>query len=134
MYDAVFSRPLALPNAGATNYSDAWDLNVTAKLANQSNQWRQPQIHARVPALPDHTDSSKVNQLALQDSADGITFADTDPLVAVQIPGVASTGSAANLFKLSIPPGSRRYLRARQTVPAGGGTGANAVVEWDWYL
>jgi hypothetical protein len=127
--DAQFTVSLALPNTGANNNTAS--LNFNPELAGfLTNQWRLGYWAVAVPALADHTNTSVNNTLTLQDSADGTNFANTSPLVQIQVPGVASTGSAAATVKVPNTPGIRQYVRFNQNIPANGGNGNNAVVTY----
>ncbi len=132
MKDASTSLTKALPNANASNTTSSIDLGVDPPASGGfSNKWRLAYVLVSIPALSDHTDSTKTNTFTLQDSADNSSFANTSPLVQVQLPGVATTGSAATAVKVPLPPGVRRYAQFSQAVPTGGGTGSNATVTYD---
>lgn len=135
MKDANFNLNLALPNAAANNNTNGLDLNIIPAPSTagkgHSNKWRLFYMEVDVPALSDHTNTSVTNTLTLQDSADNSNFANTNPLVQVTVPGVASTGSPAATVLLAVPPRTRRYIRFNQNVPTGGGTGNNAAVNYD---
>lgn len=135
MKDANFNLQQALPNAAANNNTSGLDLAIipAPSTAGQttSSKWRIFYFEVDVPALSDHTNASVTNTITLQDSADNSNFANTQPLVQVQIVGVASTGSAAATVLMSVPPRTRRYVRFNQNVPANGGIGNNAVVNYD---
>ncbi len=128
MKDAKFSLSRTLPNAAASNQTATLDLNVEVPY---DTKFRKAFLVVTVPALADHTDTSKTNTITLQDSADNSAFADTSPAIVCKVVGVASTGSAAKTFQVPLPPGVRRYVQFTQTVPSGGGTGSNAAVTYD---
>ena len=131
MKDASLKVTKALPNANAANQTGTIDLNV---LAPNSNQWRHGYVLITVPALADHTDTTKTNTFTLQDSADDSSYADTAPAILARVAGVASTGSPVKTFKVPLPPDVRRYLQFTQSIPTGGGTGSNAVVSYELVL
>jgi hypothetical protein len=133
--DALLRVTKALPNAAANNTTIGIDLNIQPSPLSggkePSNKWRLTFARVNIPALSDHTNTSITNLITLQDSADNATFANTNPLVQVQLVGVASTGSVAVIRKVPLPPEVRRYIRFRQDVPTNGGTGTNATVTYD---
>ena len=124
MKDSKFTLTKALPNANASNLTASMDLNIEVPF---DNKFREAYVLVTVPALSDHTDSTKTDTLTLQDSADNSSFANTAPLIQVQIAGVATTGSAATTVKVPLPPGVRRYIQFNQLrYPTGGVTGRAA--------
>jgi hypothetical protein len=135
MKDANFNLTKALPNAAANNNTAGLDLNIIPGVnttgKTHSNKWRLAYFEVDVPALSDHTNTSVNNTISLQDSADNSNFANTQPLVQIVVPGVASTGSAALTARVPLPPLTRRYIRFNQNVPANGGIGNNATVNYD---
>lgn len=122
--DAELQARKYLPAAGATNYSDAFDLGPDADS-------RVMAIQVQVPALANHVDTSKTITLTLQESADNVTFTDVAPLHQCQVAGVVSTGSAAAEFWLHAPPGVKRYIRFAQAVPSGDGDNTGGEVAYD---
>jgi hypothetical protein len=131
MKDAALHLESYLPAAGAAAVAGPLDLGVDNP--NFSDNWRQGRLRVAVPALPNNTDTSKTITIDLQDSSDGgATFADTAPLVRVQIAGVATTGSAAAVVDCPLPPGLRGPLRVNITVPDGAGDNTAALVNIDW--
>jgi hypothetical protein len=130
MIDSIVS--LALPNANANN-NTANTLIATDGYGQTEppfdNKWRLAYINVQVPALADNTNTSVTTLLTLQHSSDGANFANTQPLVQVQIPGVASTGSAAFNTYVPLVPGIKPYIRFNQLVPTNG-TSGNAVVNY----
>jgi hypothetical protein len=132
MKDALLKVTKALPNAAANNDTDSIDLKrAVTPTGIKSEEWRLGYIEITWPALSDHTDTSKTNLITLHDSADDSSFAVTSPLIQLQVPGVASTGSVAATVKVPLPPDVKRYIRFNQLVPSGGGTGSNATVTYN---
>lgn len=133
MKDQALHLELYLPAAGATADSGALDIGVD--ISNFSDQWRQGRLRVVIPALPNHTDTTKTITVTLQDSADGgNTFAQTVPAVQIQLAGVASTGSALTSVDCPLPPGLRGPFRIEAVVPAGDGNNTAALVTADWVL
>ena len=123
MKDASKKVTKALPNAAAANQTDTIDLGTERPFDNKQ---RLGHIEISVPALADHTDSSKVNTLTLQESSDDSAYANTNPLIQARVTGVTSTGSVAVTFKVPLLAGMKRYVQFTQTVPSGSGSGTNA--------
>ena len=115
--DTNFATTKYLPAAAATNYTDGFDLGAVAPAA-EPNLF---EVELVIPAMANHTDSSKTITHTLQDSADGITYANVDPLIQAQTPGVTSTGSAGRTLLFRVPSTTRRYIRIAQTVPSADG-------------
>ncbi len=128
MKDASLTVTKALPNANAANNTPTIDLHIATP---NSDKWRKAYLLITVPALSDHTDTTKTNTFRLQDSADDSSYANTGVQIQANVAGVASTGSAAATFKVPLPPDIRRYVQVTQTVPTGGGTGSNATVTYE---
>ena len=130
MIDAKFNLSQALPNAAANNNTAAIALLTEVPF---DDKWRKGFVRVTVPALSDHTNTSVTNLITLQHSQDAnlSNFANTSPLIQVQVPGVASTGSAQTIANVPLPPAVKPYIRFRQDVPANGGIGNNAVVTFN---
>ena len=72
--------------------------------------------------------------ITLQDSGDyGATFANTNPQITVNIPGVAANGSAAQVVDVPLPPDTRGPIQFTVTVAANaGGDCTQAIGSIDW--
>ena len=121
--DAAFSTEKAFPAANAVAVTDAFDLEQTS-----GGTLENVEAEIAIPALPNNVDTTKSATVALHDSADGVTFAPTDPLVQTSVAGVAVTGSAAKKVRFRFPPVTRRYVRLSIAVPTGGGDNTAAKV------
>jgi hypothetical protein len=64
----------------------------------------------------------KVLTYALQDSADGTTFAAVDPAISTTQTGVSTSGAVAKTVRFRVPANTRRYVRIAQTATATPGT------------
>jgi len=125
--DANLHYEKYLPAAAATNQSPTIDLGQVAGGAVPNDF----EILITVPALANNTDSAKTTTLVLQDSADDSSYADTDPVITINIPGVTSTGSAARTVRVRVPSTVARYLQFTQTVPSGGGDNTLGLIQYD---
>ncbi len=125
--DSKFATTKYLPAAAATNYTDAFDLEAVSPAA-EPNLF---ECELKVPAMANHTDTTKTITQTLQDSANGTDFADVDPLIQAKTPGVASTGSAARTVKFRVPSTTRRHIRIAQAVPAADGDVTGDLTEFN---
>jgi hypothetical protein len=71
--------------------------------------------------------STKVVTYALQDSADGTTFAAVDPAISTTQTADGS-GIAAKTVRFRVPANTRRYVRIAQTMTATAGTVTGSMV------
>lgn len=131
MKDAALHLEGYLPAAGATNVVGVLDLGVDVSAF--SDQWRQGRLRVTIPALPNATNNAVNTTLTLQDSADGgATFANTQPLIQVVLPGVTTNGVAAVVVDMPLPPGLRGPIQILQSSDANGGNNTAALVQYDW--
>lgn len=120
-----------LPAAGASLSIAPLDLGVDTPFA--SDNWRLGKIRVSWPALPNHTNASLSITATLQDSNNGGTsYANTSPLIQVQIPGVANTGAVAGYVDVPLPPGVRGVVGLLIATPAGDGDNTGALLQADW--
>ena len=112
MKDTVNSFSVVLPAAAANTISAILDFSPEAT-GFLTNQWRTGFFKVSVPAMANHTNTSATVKLTLQQSSvnANANFANTDPLIEVQIAGVASTGSVAKVVKVPLNPEGKRYVR-----------------------
>jgi len=65
---------------------------------------------------------TKVVTYALQDSADGSSWAAVDPAISTTQTGASSAGIIAKEVRFRVPANTRRYVRIAQTMTASAGT------------
>ena len=65
---------------------------------------------------------TKVVTYALQDSADGSSWAAVDPAISTTQTGASSAGIVAKEVRFRVPANTRRYVRIAQTMTASAGT------------
>lgn len=113
--DANFEVTKALPAAGANHNTDALDLEQTlgGLLENIA-------FEIEIPALPDLEDD-KTLTVAVQDSADNVSFAALDPAITTILTGAGGAGSAAKTVRFRLPPNARRYVALNLAVLTAGG-------------
>jgi hypothetical protein len=71
---------------------------------------------------------AKVVTYALQDSADGSTWAAVDPAVSTTQTGAGGAGASAKTVRFRVPANTRRFVRIAQTATASPGTLTAAMV------
>ena len=130
MKDATLHVQQYFPAAAANATTAALDLHVDGD--NLGNTWRLGRIRVGVPALPNHTDTSKTVTIDMQQTPNGGSLANTVPRIVIQIPGVASTGSAAATIDMPLPPNLTGPLKFYLVVPSGDGDCTGGLVTFDW--
>lgn len=127
LQDANLSVTTALPAAAASNTSAAIDLRqISADVINE-----QFDVKITVPALPALVDAKTVT-LKLQDSADGLTFADIPELASLVLTGATGGGVASETTRtVRLPNTTRRYIALNQAVLTAGGdnTGVSTTLQ-----
>jgi hypothetical protein len=71
---------------------------------------------------------TKVVTYALQDSADGSSWAAVDPAISTTQTGASSAGIVAKEVRFRVPANTRRYVRIAQTMTATAGTVTGSMV------
>lgn len=71
---------------------------------------------------------TKVVTYALQDSADGTTFAAVDPATSTTQTASGGAGIVAKTIRFRLPPNTRQYVRIAQTITATAGTVTGSMV------
>lgn len=137
MKDKALEFQLYGPGPNATNTGvTGIDIGVDmATYPNLSDMWREGKVRITYPAIPSNTTSSNNVTITIYDSADGgQTFQQTPNIqIQAQIPGVASTGSAAGTIDLPLPPALRGPFTISITTPAGVDCSALLFIA-DWLL
>jgi hypothetical protein len=100
--DGSLSTTLSAPNN--TN-------NTTSYIDIGSGDFNPEEIVVEivVPAIALHTTTNNL-QIQLYTSASSTGEAVTIPLIEVDVLGVVSSGSAAQVFRYKLPPGTLRYI------------------------
>ncbi|MBB5038259.1 hypothetical protein [Prosthecobacter dejongeii] len=114
--DLLLIKTKALPAAAATAYTAAIDLRGDSPGVSLQNV----EFEFGVPAVPALADTKTIIT-KLQDSADGVNFADIAALNSITQTGAGGVGAAALSRSVVLPATVRRYLRAAATVLAVGG-------------
>jgi hypothetical protein len=112
--DAQLTTNIALPNAANTVNTNGIDLAATTPYPVTEK------FNVRVDTAVATGANSKNINVVVQDSADNSTFANIVGMGAAVHAGNAANHIAANTI-FSLPPGTRRYVRASATGEANGG-------------
>lgn len=136
MKDAQLHLGVYAPAAGASVQINPMDLGIDQP--GFSSQWRLGRLRIAWPAMPNLTSTTDNITVTLQDSPDGVTFANTGatvgttPLIQVQVPGVALTGAAAGYTDIPIPPLTRGPIGLLVSATANAGNNTPALITADW--
>jgi hypothetical protein len=124
--DANLRAVTYLPAAGSTAAA-----SPSFNLGSGTFKPEEMEIEVALPAMTNRTSASYTITATLQDSADNITFANTNPLIQCGVIGVASTGSPATTFRFRPPANVRQYIQVLFSVPSGDATntGVQVVVQ-----
>ena len=112
--DAELIRTVALPAAGATATTDAF--NLLQKPPHENHF----EVELALPSLPSLADTKKAT-VTLEDSEDGTTFATIAALASLEVAGAGGAGASTITRKVRLPSDVRQYIRAKVDVEADGG-------------
>ncbi len=134
MQDALLATSKYLPAAAATNTTDVINLDTYLSASPREDVRRLGFFRIVVPALANHTDSTKSILIDMQDATNLVpgSFANVIPREVASIPGVASTGSLETTIDFNIPVGLRGPIKFLQTVPSGDGDNTAGLVTYTW--
>lgn len=113
--DNDFRQETTLPAAAANKNTGSLDLGQATM-----GSMEEIEFEIAVEALPALVDT-KVVTIKVQDSADNVTFADTDPLIRTTLTGAGGAGAAAKTLRFRLPSTTRRYVSLNIAVETGGG-------------
>lgn len=135
MLDANLQLTQFFPATGASVNTGTLDINVSqGGVPGFSDQWRLGRLRCFIPAIPGNLNANASATITLQDSADsGNSFQQTNPLIQVQIAGVANTGSAAQEIDMPLYPGLRGPIQLQLTTPANCNTVGVAALVVNWW-
>lgn len=122
--DANLSASTALPNAGNTVTTNGIDLgSATPYPVTEA-------FTAKITTTAATGANSKNITCFFQDSADNSTFANIAG-TGTKVIAEANSAYAASSLEISLPPGTRRYVRASATGEANGGNAADGTLTID---
>lgn len=136
MKDAALHLEVYAPAAGGNATINPMDIGIDQP--GFSNQWRLGRLRISWPAMPNLTSNTDNLTISLQDSANGVTFANTGatvattPIVQVQVPGIATNGVPAGYCDVAIPPLTRGPIGLYVAATAGAGNNTAALITADW--
>jgi hypothetical protein len=114
--DAALTVTKALPAAGAATNTPSIDLG-----ANPAAVLEGMEMELSIQALPNNVDADHGITAKLQDSEDGVTFADIAMLPSVSLAGTPVSGSIVMTKAFKMPSHTRRYVQANLAASAGAG-------------
>lgn len=123
--DATLSATTALPNAANTVNTAGIDLGSATPYPVTESFTAKVSTGAATGA------NNKNITVSFQDSADNTTFANISGTGTLVVTDDNGGGYAADSLEISLPPGTRRYVRASATGEANGGNAADANVTLD---
>jgi hypothetical protein len=112
--DKNYTSTVAIAQAGAN--TAAFDLEQVV-----GGDIEQVVFSLSAPTAAGISDT-KVVTYALQDSADGSSWAAVDPAISTTQTGASSAGIVAKEVRFRVPANTRRYVRIAQTMTASAGT------------
>lgn len=123
--DAALTKSVALPTGAATANTNSIDLGKALPFPIQES------FHVKISTSTAAGANNKNITVKLQDSADGTTFANIASLGALTVTDNNGAGFPAGSLTVSLPPATRRYLRAQATSEANGGASNNGSLTVD---
>ena len=118
--DKNYTSTVAIAQAGASTAS--FDLEQAV-----GGDIEKVVFSLAAPAAAGITDA-KVVTYALQDSADGSSWAAVDPAISTTQTAAGSAGITAKEIRFRLPANTRRYVRIAQTMTSSAGTVTGSMV------
>jgi hypothetical protein len=126
LQDASLQKTVALPNANSTANTGAVDLGQATPFPIQES------FHVKLSSTVATGANNKNITIRIQDSADNTTFANIAAIGALTVTDANGGGYPAGSLTVSLPPATRRYLRAQATGEANGGNAADGTLTVDF--
>ena len=123
--DAELTKSVALPNAANTANTAGIDLGKALPFPITEA------FHVKLTSSTGNGANNKNITIKVQDSADNTTFANIAELGALTVTDNNGAGYPAGSLTVSLPPDTRRYIRAQATGEANGGNAANGTLTVD---
>jgi hypothetical protein len=120
LQDANYVSTVAIAQAGAS--TTAFDLEQAI-----GGDIEKVVFELSAPAAAGITDA-KVVTYALQDSADGSSWAAVDPSITTTQTAAGGAGITAKSIRFRLPANTRRYVRIAQTMTSSAGTVTGSMV------
>ena len=123
--DYTLQEAVALPAAGATAHTSAIDLEQDLGGAIENIEFG-----LELPVTKNLVAGKKIT-VSVQQSADGATFADTDPAITSSVTGKTGNGSDEKEVRFRLPSTASRHIRVALAVEADAGdvTGETATLK-----
>jgi len=126
LQDASLSKNVALPSGATTANTNAIDLGQATPFPITEA------FHVKLSSSVANGANNKNITIKLQDSADNSSFANISALGALTVTDNNGAGYPAGSLTVSLPPATRRYVRAQATGEANGGNAANGTLTVDF--
>ena len=120
--DDALTFTAALPNGATTTNTAAVDLGQATPFPITES------FFVKLSTTLGTGANNKNITIRVQDSADNTTFANIAAVGALTITDANAAGYAASAMNVSLPPQTRRYVRAQCTGEANGGNAANGTL------
>ena len=120
--DAGLTKTVALPAGATTANTNGIDLGKTLPFPITES------FHVKVSTSTAAGANNKNITVKVQDSADNTTFANIAELGALTVTDANGAGYPAGSLTVSLPPDTRRYIRAQATGEANGGASNNGTL------
>lgn len=124
--DAALTKNVALPSGATTANTNAIDLGQATPFPITEA------FHVKLSTTAGNGANNKNITIKVQDSADNSSFANIAALGALTLTDNNGAGYAAGSLTVSLPVGTRRYVRAQATGEANGGNAANGTLTVDF--
>lgn len=126
LLDASLNESVALPTGAATANTNSVDLGQATPFPITES------FHVKLTTSTAAGANNKNITVRVQDSADNSTFANIAAIGALTVTDANGAGFSAGTLTVSLPPTTRRYVRAQATSEANGGASNNGTLTVDF--
>jgi hypothetical protein len=123
--DAALTANVTLPNAATVKNTAGIDLGQTTPFPIQES------FHVKLSTSVATGANNKNITIKVQDSADNTTFANIAELGSLVVTDANGAGFPVGSLTVTLPPATRRYIRASATGEANGGNAADGTLTVD---
>lgn len=126
LQDDSLNKSVALPTGAATANTNSVDLGQATPFPITES------FHVKLSTSTAAGANNKNITVKVQDSADNSTFANIAAIGALTVTDANGAGFSAGTLTVSLPPTTRRYVRAQATSEANGGASNNGTLTVDF--
>jgi hypothetical protein len=126
LLDASLKKTVALPTGAATANTNSVDLGQATPFPITEA------FHVKISTSVAAGANNKNITVRVQDSADNETFANIAAVGALTVTDANGAGFPAGSLIVSLPPSTKRYVRAQATSEANGGASNNGALTVDF--